>query len=62
MIEVGMREQHKIDAGRIEAKVAGIFLGDLAAALVEPTIDQYSPAGAFDEVARTRHVAVSPMK
>ncbi|GEM_PF-6517321 len=57
-----MREQHKIDAGRIEAKVAGIFLGDLAAALVEPTIDQYSPAGAFDEVARTRHVAVSPMK
>jgi hypothetical protein len=62
MIEVGMREQHKIDAGRVEAKVAGIFLGDLAAALVESTIDQYSPAGAFDEVARTRHVAVSPMK
>jgi len=59
---VGMREQHKIDAGRIEAKVAGIFLGDLAAALVEPTIDQYTPTGAFDEVTRTRHVAVSPMK
>ncbi len=57
-----MREQHKIDSGRIEAKVAGIFLGDLAAALVGPTVDQYTPASAFDEVARTRHVAVSPMK
>jgi len=62
MIEVGMREQHKIDAGRIEAKVTGIFLGDLAAALIEPTIDQYTPAGTSDEVTRTRHVAVSPMK
>ncbi len=62
MIEVGMCEQHKIDVGRIEAEVAGIFLGDLAAALVEPTVDQYTPASAFDEVARTRHVAVSPMK
>jgi len=50
MIEVGMREQHKIDASRIEAKIAGIFLGDLAAALVEPTINQYTPARAFDEV------------
>ena len=62
MIEMGMRQQHKIDAGRIEAKLAGIFLGDLAATLIEPTIDQYMPAGALDEVARTRHVAISPMK
>jgi hypothetical protein len=51
MIKVGMRQQHKIDAGRIEAEVAGIFLCDLAATLMEPAIDQYAPAGAFDEVA-----------
>jgi hypothetical protein len=62
MIEVGMRQQHKIDAGRIEAKVAGIFLGDLAAALIEPTINQHTPAGALDEVARPRHVAIRPME
>jgi hypothetical protein len=37
VIEMGVRQQHKIDAGRIEAKVAGIFLGDLAATLIEPT-------------------------
>ena len=47
MIEVGMRQQDKIDAGRIGAKVTGIFLGDLAAALIEPTIDEkYRPAHA----------------
>jgi hypothetical protein len=62
MIEVGMRQQHKIDAGRIEAKVATIFLGNLTATLIEPAIDQHPPAGALDEVARTRHVAISPMK
>jgi hypothetical protein len=51
MIEVGMRQQHKINAGRIEAKVVGVFIGDLAASLIEPAIDQHTPAGAFDEVA-----------
>jgi len=62
MIEVGMRLQDKIDARRIKAKVTGIFLGDLAAALIEPTIDQNAPACTGYEVTRTRHVAVGPMK
>src|SRR5262249_6281296 len=62
MIEMGMRQQYKIYAGRIEAKVASIFLGDLAATLIEPTIDQDMPASALDEVARTRDVAISSMK
>ena len=57
-----MRQQDKIDAGRIEAKVTGIFLGDLAAALIEPTIDKNAPACTCYEVTRTRHVAVGPMK
>jgi hypothetical protein len=51
MIKVGMRQQHKIDTGRIETKVAGIFLCNLVATLIEPAIDQKAPAGAFDEVA-----------
>ena len=51
MIKVGVRQQHKIDAGGIETKVAGIFLCEIAAALIEPTIDQEVPAGTFDEVA-----------
>ncbi len=57
-----MRQEHKVDASRIEAKVAGIFLSDLAATLIEPAIDQDTPTGAFDEVARPRHVAISPVK
>ena len=40
MIEMGVRQQHKIDAGGIETKVAGIFLRELAATLIEPAIDQ----------------------
>jgi hypothetical protein len=62
MIEMGMRQQYKINAGRIEAKIAAIFFGDLAGTLIEAAVDQHPAAGAFDEVARTRHVAVCPMK
>jgi hypothetical protein len=51
MIKVGMRQQDKIDGGGIETKIAGIFLLDPAAALIEPAIDQKAPACAFDEVA-----------
>jgi len=51
MIKVGVRQQHKIDAGGVETKVAAIFLCELAATLIEPAIDQKAPAGAFDEVA-----------
>jgi hypothetical protein len=51
MIEVGVRQQHNIDAGGIETEVAGIFVGELAAPLIEPAVDQKTPAGAFDEVA-----------
>jgi hypothetical protein len=40
MIEVCMRQQHPIDAGGIEAEIAGILLGGLAAALIKPAIDQ----------------------
>jgi hypothetical protein len=51
MIEVGVRQQRKIDAGGIETEVAGVFLGERAAALIEPAVDQNAPAGAFDQVA-----------
>src|SRR5580692_8074142 len=62
MIKVSVRQQHKIDAGRVETKVAGIFFCSLAATLVEPAIDQKTTAGAFDEVAGTGDVAISSMK
>jgi hypothetical protein len=51
MIEMGVRQQHKIDAGGIETKVAGVFFGKLAAALIESAVDQKAPAGALDEMA-----------
>jgi hypothetical protein len=50
MIEMGVRQQHKIDAGGVETKAAGIFLVKFPAALIESAIDQKSPAGAFDEM------------
>src|ERR1051326_1791861 len=62
MIEVGVRQQHKIEALGIESEVAGVFVGELAAALVEPAIDQDAPAGAFDEVARPGDVAIGAVK
>ena len=46
-----MRQQHKIDAGGIETEVAGVFVSELAAALMESAVDQKAPAGALDEVA-----------
>jgi hypothetical protein len=51
-------EQYKIYALRIKPEVVGIVLGDLAAALIEPAIDEDALAGAVDEVAGTGHVAI----
>src|SRR5579863_1755206 len=62
MIKVGMRQQHKVDTGGIETKVAGVFFRELAAALIEPAVDQKAPARALDKVTRPGDVAISAMK
>ena len=51
MIEMSVRQQHKIDAGGIEAESAGVFFGEFAATLKQSAIDQEFAAGAFDEMA-----------
>jgi hypothetical protein len=62
MIEVRVRQQHEVDGGRIEPEVAGIIIGDLAAALKQSAVDEDALAGAFDEVARAGHIAIGAMK
>jgi hypothetical protein len=57
-----MRQQHKIDTGGIETEVGGIIDSKLAAALMEPAVDQKAPPGALDEVAGPGDVAISAMK
>jgi hypothetical protein len=62
MIEMRVREQDKIDAGRIEAEVAGILHSGPAAALIKAAVDQDAFARALDEVTGTGDVAISAMK
>ena len=58
MIEVGMRQQHKVNSGGVKPEVAGISSRDLTATLIKAAIDQDALARAFDEVTRTGHVAM----
>ena len=62
VIQMGMGQQHEIDGGGIKAERLGIFLGQLASALVEATIDQNPAAGAFNEVAGTGDAAVGAVE
>lgn len=62
MIEMGMREQQKIDRGRIEAEGFGILLPKLASALEETAIDQDSASRALNEMAGAGYALVGAMK
>ena len=50
MVEMGVGEQEKVDAGGVEAEVAGVLLLDLARALIEAAIDQQPLARAFQQM------------
>ena len=62
MIEMGMREQQKIDRSRIEAEGFGVLLPKLASALEQTAIDQDSPPGALDEMAGAGYAPVGAVK
>jgi len=50
MVDVSMRENHGIDGGSRERKIAILAVGVFAAALVHPAIEKKAPAAGFDQV------------
>ena len=45
-----MRQQYVVDAGGIKTEWCGIFLVQLAAALMEPAVNQNTLPSAFDQM------------
>ena len=62
MIEMGVGQEHKVDALGRKAERRGIIGVEFAAALKQAAIDQHAPAGAFDQVARSGNFAIGAVK
>jgi len=62
MIEMRMGQQDVVDAGGIEAERPGIFLVQLAAALIQPAVDQDSLARTFNQVTGAGDTAICSME
>ena len=62
MIQMRMGQQYVIDAGNIKAERFGVFLVQLAAALIQPAVDQNPLAGAFDQMTGARNAAIRTME
>jgi hypothetical protein len=57
-----MGEQDVIDGRRIEAKRRGVVFAEFMSALMQPAVDQYALAGAFQQMAGTGDAAVGAVK
>jgi hypothetical protein len=57
-----MCQQYVVDAGGIEAEWRGIFLVQLAAALMEPAVNQDTLAGTFDQMTGPGDTAIGTME
>jgi len=62
MVEMGMGEKQKIDAGRIEAEGTPVLLVQFVSALVHAAIHEDAFTIAFDEMAGTGDLSVGSMK
>ena len=62
VVEVRVREQQEIDLSRVESEVLGIFLVELAAALVKPAVDENPASGTFDEMTGAGYAAIGAVK
>lgn len=62
MIQVGVGQEHKVDALGRKSERRGIVLVELATALEQAAIDQHASASAFDQVARSGDIAVRAVK
>jgi hypothetical protein len=62
MIEVGVRQQQKVDARRIKAEVIGVLFLEFPAALVKAAVNQDAFAGALQQVAGAGHTLCGTVK
>ena len=62
VVQVRVREQHKVDALRIKSERVGIVLAQFMPALIHPAIDQDPPACALHQMAGTGNIAVCAVK
>ena len=53
MVQMGVRQENKIDLAFVEAERHAIILRECAAALKQAAIDQNAPARGFQKMART---------
>ena len=57
VVDVRMRQQHRVDRGRRHRQRRPVAQAQLLQALEQPAIDEQAPAVVFDEVLRSRHGA-----
>lgn len=62
VIQVGMGQQEEIDTCGIKTEIIGIFLVELASALIQTAVDQDPAAGTFDQMAGAGYAAVCTVK
>src|SRR5947209_5841756 len=62
MVEMRVGQKKVVDRARIETERSGILLVQFPAALEQPAIDKKTAAPGFDEMARSGHVTVGPVK
>lgn len=62
MIDVGVRDHHRVDRLDIERKVAINFKRLFAMPLIEPAIQQQPPAADFNQMHRAGHRAGSALE
>ena len=62
MIQMGMRQQHVVDAGGVKAKGLSILFVKLAATLIQPAVNQDPLPGALNQMTGTGDIPIRSMK
>src|SRR5690606_23793036 len=57
VVEVRVREQHRVDARRVDRERLPVSLAKLLQALEQPAVDEQTPGGRLEQVARAGHRA-----
>jgi hypothetical protein len=57
MVQVGMRQDNRIELGRPDRRKLGVASARVTTALKHPIIDQDAGAGRLEEVARSCHLS-----
>jgi hypothetical protein len=62
MIEMGMRQQHKIDCARIKSERDRVFLVQFSAPLKQAAINQNVPSADLQKMTGSRYVLICAVK